>query len=168
MENVAPFSLPPPLPSATLDSSAYTPLPRGADEPEERFLCGIAAGAVAAFLAAAVWGTLVALTHFKIGYAAIGIGYLVGIVVRGVGHGQSARFGYVGAALALLGCVAGDVFSTCAIAAEQIGRSLPLIFLGLALKPWLIGKLLAAAFTPLSAIFYFLATMAGYRNSFHH
>ena len=123
------------------------------------------AGLGAALVGAVLWAAVVSATHIKIGYAAIGIGFLVGWTMRGVGKSYNPVFGYVGAVLALLGCVVGDVLSDCVAAAEQLGR--PTLDLVSHLTPSLAVDLLQAGFRPLDALFYIFAAMAGYRNAFH-
>ena len=122
------------------------------------------AGVVAALLGALLWAALVGATHFKIGYAAIGIGFLVGWTMRAVGKGHNPVYGYVGAVLALLGCVVGDVLSDCVAVATQVGR--PTMDIVSHLNPAMAVELLKAGFQPLDALFYVLAAMAGYRNAF--
>ena len=123
-----------------------------------------AAGLVTALVGAGLWAALVAATHVKIGYAAIGVGFLVGWTVRNVGQGHNPAYGYVGAVLALLGCVTGDVLSDCVSAANQSGQPLTTILSHL--TPNLVVELLKAGFSPLDALFYFIALRAGYRYSF--
>ena len=123
-----------------------------------------AAGLVAALVGAVIWAALVGATHFKIGYAAVGVGYLVGLTIRGVGKSQNPVYGYVGAVLALLGCVVGDVLSDCVALAEQAGQ--PILTIASHLTPSLASELLQAGFRPLDALFYLIALMAGYRNAF--
>ena len=122
------------------------------------------AGLVAALIGAVLWAVLVAVTNFKIGYAAIGIGFLVGWTMRTVARGHNPTYGYVGAILALLGCVVGDVLSDCVRLAAQVGR--PTLDIVSHLTPSLAVELLKAGFQPLDALFYVFAAMAGYRNAF--
>ena len=126
-------------------------------------LAGVA-GLVAALVGAVLWAFLASATHLKIGYAAVGVGYLVGLAMRAAGKGRSPVFGYVGAALALFGCVVGDILSDCSVLATQISKPLTEV-LGL-LTPASAFDLLQAGFQPLDALFYILAAMAGYRNAF--
>lgn len=123
-----------------------------------------AAGLAAALIGALLWAALVGATKFKIGYAAIGIGYLVGITMRGVAKGHNPVYGYIGALLALLGCVVGDVLSDCVFVAEQAGR--PMLEVLGHLTPAAAADLLKLGFKPLDALFYFIAASAGYRNAF--
>ena len=124
----------------------------------------VVAGLVAALVGAVLWALLVSATHYKIGYAAVGVGYLVGLAMRVAGKGHTPVFGYIGAGLALLGCVVGDILTDCAIAAEQSHTSVFSV-LGI-LTPSLAIESLKEGFGPLDILFYVLAAMAGYRNAF--
>ncbi len=124
-----------------------------------------AAGLGAALVGAVLWALLAGATHFKIGFAAVGVGYLVGLAMKTVGQGRAPVFGYVGAALALLGCVLGDVLSDCIFEAERYGKST--LDLVSHLSPGFAFDLLKSGFGPLDALFYFIAARAGYRNAFH-
>ena len=123
------------------------------------------AGLAAALVGALLWAALVGATHFKIGYAAVGVGFLVGWTMRAVGKGHSPVFGYVGAVLALLGCVVGDVLTDCVALAEQSGH--PTLDIISRLTPSVAVELLNAGFQPIDALFYIFAAMAGYRNAFY-
>ena len=124
----------------------------------------IVAGLVAALLGAVLWSALVAAIHVKIGFAAIGIGLLVGWAMRQAGQGHSPTYGYAAAVLALLGCVLGDVLTDCVFIAEHLGQPVQQVITHLTPdKAWL---LLQAGFQPLDALFYLIALRAGYRYAF--
>ncbi len=122
------------------------------------------AGLVAALVGALAWAMFVSATNIKIGFAAVGIGFLVGWSVRRVGHGYSPVYGYVAAVLSLLGCVAGDVLTDCVGVAQQGSR--PTLDIISHLTPGIAWVLLQRGFQPLDVLFYFLAVSAGYRNAF--
>ena len=122
------------------------------------------AGLAAALLGAVLWAAIVAMTNIKIGFAAVGVGFLVGWIMRTVGHGNTPVYGYVGAALALLGCVVGDVLSDCVFIAQHFGQ--PVLETVSHLTPALAVELLQKGFQPLDALFYFIALRAGYRYAF--
>ena len=166
MENPTP--LPPPSPLSIVGGAYPTTGQDPAVVPNENLPLGALAGVLAAVVAAALWGGLAALTHYKIGFAAVGVGYLVGMAVRKAGNGHSPVFGYVGAVLALVGCVAGDVFSDVAMVTRETALPLGNVIGQMFSNPALAFKLLKAGFSPLDALFYFFALSAGYRNSFHH
>lgn len=70
---------------------------------------GLAYGLGGALVGAAAWAGLTALTNVKIGFAAIGIGLLVGFATQR-SRSTDPRLPLAAAGLALLGCVLGDVF----------------------------------------------------------
>lgn len=142
----------------------YQPVTRTA-APSGNLVLATADGLVAALVGAVLWAALVGATHVKIGYAAIGVGFLVGWTMRAVGKGRSPIYGYVGALLALLGCVVGDVLSDCMAVAEQ--SSHPMLDIFTHLTPSTAVAILQAGFRPLDALFYLFAAMAGYRNAFY-
>src|ERR1700761_173761 len=78
---------------------------------EQNFSRAIPAGIGAALLGAVAWAVVTVATEMQLGLMAIAVGYLVGRAIRAVGHGVEPKFGYLGAACALLGCVAGNVLS---------------------------------------------------------
>ncbi len=121
-------------------------------------------GMLAAFVGAILWATLVAATNVKIGFAAVGVGFLVGWAMRRAGHGRTPVFGYIAAVLSLLGCVVGDVLTDCVSVAQQHGQ--PALDVIGHLTPSIAVDRLQAGFQPLDALFYFLAVSAGYRNAF--
>ncbi len=133
--------------------------------PSGNLVLATVAGLVAALVGAVLWAALVGATHIKIGYAAVGVGFLVGWTMRAVGKGNRPIYGYVGAVLALLGCVVGDVLTDCVAVATQSGR--PTLDIVSHLTPSLAVDLLQAGFRPLDALFYVFAAMAGYRNAFY-
>src|SRR4051812_41890305 len=71
---------------------------------------GLAAAFGATIVGALLWSILTVTTDYKIGFAAIGIGLLVGKAVEHVGGGD-ARLPVPAALIALLGCVMGDLFT---------------------------------------------------------
>lgn len=92
------------------------------------------------------------------------MGFLVGLTIRAVAKGHHPAYGYVGAILALLGCVVGDILSDCVLLGSQMDQ--PVLTIVSHLTPKLTVELLKAGFRPLDAVFYVIAAMAGYRNSF--
>src|SRR6266403_1915994 len=78
--------------------------------PKQNLAIAIAAGAVAAVIGGIAWAVLTVTTEFQIGYMAVAIGFLVGFAVR-LGDGFDKIFAYVGAILALFGCLLGNALS---------------------------------------------------------
>jgi hypothetical protein len=125
---------------------------------------GIIGGMVAALIGAGAWATVTVLTNFQIGWMAVGVGFLVGYAVRVFGKGLSNVYGFVGATLALTGCLAGNLFSVCAVISKQ--EAIPFFDLISRLNPLIIIDLMKATFSPIDLLFYGIAVYEGYRFSF--
>lgn len=128
---------------------------------------GVAYGLAASIVGAAAWATLTTLTNVKIGFAAIGIGLLVGFAAQR-SRSTDPRLPIAAAALALLGCVLGDVFATAHDQA-RLGRAEGIdvstwgvlrIFVE---QPDVLREVYADYFRPLDLLFYALATYEGYK-----
>lgn len=92
----------------------------------ENFFLALLAGVVAAAIGAVAWmGIAVsAARQFSIiplGVMAIAVGALVGFVIRIAGNGQGLIFGLLGAVLAFLGCLGGEVLT---VVQQSTGPSL--------------------------------------------
>ena len=76
---------------------------------EQNLLIALLAGIAAAVVGTIVWAAITVTTGYQIGYMAIAVGFIVGYAVR-LGNGIDKIFGVLGAALALGGCVLGNLF----------------------------------------------------------
>ncbi len=121
-------------------------------------------GAVAALVGAAVWAAVTVATKWQSGFVAIGIGFLVGYVVRRTGQGVDTSFGIVGAVMALLGCVAGNYFTACAFIAEY--ESIGFMEVLMAVDVQTAIEIMTERFSPMDLLFYGLAVYYGFKNSF--
>lgn len=125
---------------------------------------GFLAGLGAACIGAVVWAMITGLSGYQIGFMAIGVGFLVGYAVRYFGKGIDKTFGFVGAALSLLGCLAGNLLAVCIMVAQQesigLGEVLGTLSMGAAVD------LLVQTFSPMDLLFYGIAVYYGYRFSF--
>jgi hypothetical protein len=125
----------------------------------------IAGGLIGALIGAIVWAILTVVTKFEIGWEAVGVGFLVGFGVRKLGRGIDPVFGYVGAALSILGIALGNIVSAMmVIAADQ---HIPFMDIAMRMSPSNAWMLLTAGFSPIDALFYGLGIYYGYRYSFH-
>jgi len=131
---------------------------------EQSLFGGAAAGAAAALGGAAVWAAISAATGYQIGWMAIGVGFLVGFAVRLAGKGIDKAFGFLGATLALAGCVAGNLLTGCWYLAQSVGAEFVDVLAGL--TPTLAAEILKATFSPMDLLFYGFAVYEGYRLSF--
>jgi len=124
---------------------------------------GLLAGAGAALLGALGWAVITAVTHFQIGFMAVGVGILVGTAVRRFGRGFDGIFGVAGALLSLAGCALGNFLAVCAMGASANHISF-FALLG-KMDPVLAGRLMAATFQPMDLLFYGIALYEGYKLS---
>lgn len=122
------------------------------------------AGAAAAALGAAAWAFITVVTHYQIGWMAVGIGFLVGYAVRTFGKGMDRAFGIVGAAMALFGCLAGNLLTACGMVAQQENLGVLDILAGLDAQS--VQELMVATFSPMDLLFYGIAVYEGYKLSF--
>lgn len=125
---------------------------------------GMAAGSVAAAIGAVVWGVITYVTEYQIGWMAVGVGILVGLAVRRFGQGIDRSFGISGAALALAGCIMGNVFASCMFISQQAQVGLMEV-LG-SLDPVIVVQITLETFRPMDLLFYGIAIYEGYRFSF--
>jgi hypothetical protein len=166
----SPFARPPiprPAAAAFAPAPARTTPPTPAARPVaaggENLPMGFLAGLVAATVGAGLWAGITLLTYYQIGWMAVGVGALVGVAVRRAGRGTTKVFGYLGAALALGGCLVGNLLTGSVILAGEWGMSLPIFFTRL--TPDLAMDLMKAMFSPMDLLFYGLAIWQGYKLS---
>lgn len=133
-------------------------------EAEQNLLLALVAGGIASLAGAAAWAGVTVATGYQIGFMAIGIGLLVGYVVRLSGKGLTTVFGIVGASGSLIGCALGNLLAVTAIVARQEG--VPFGAAVAQLDAELVQKLMVAFFEPMDLLFYALALYYGYRLAF--
>ncbi len=121
-------------------------------------------GSLAAVVGALLWALITVRTEFQIGYMAVGVGLLVGLAVRFFGAGVDKMFGYVGAVLALIGCLLGNLLSQVGFIAEA--QSLAYFETLTYLNLELIFLLLQDTFSPIDFLFYGIAVYEGYKFAF--
>jgi len=131
---------------------------------EQRFGLALLAGLLASAACAGIWAAVTALTEYQIGWMAVGVGFVVALAVRMAGRGIDRRFGVAGAALALLGCVAGNLLAISYFVAVE--QAVPYTMVLGALRPAIAIELLSAGFHPMDLLFYGIALYEGYRFSF--
>jgi len=123
-------------------------------------------GALAALAGAAVWGVVSALTHFQIGWMAIGVGALVGVAVRYAGKGIDPLFGVIGAVFALLGCMLGNLLTMIYFIADK--EQVSVAEVGSQMSFALAGNIMGSTFQVMDLVFYGIALYCGYRYAFRH
>jgi hypothetical protein len=123
---------------------------------------GLASAFGAALVGALIWSLITITTDYKIGFAAIGIGLLVGKAVENFGGGD-ARLPIPAALIALVGCVIGDLFTDIhflATAADLSDAHVANLVLS---SPSLAWDLYKAGFEAMDLIFYAIAAYEGFR-----
>jgi hypothetical protein len=124
----------------------------------------ILSGAVGALVGAGLWAAITVVTKYQIGFMAVGVGFLVGFLVRKFGKGLDWIFGVVGAVFALIGCLLGNILVVCALISSE--ESIPLMEILAELDLKLTYEILAATFNPMDLLFYGIALYVGYKLSF--
>jgi uncharacterized membrane protein YsdA (DUF1294 family) len=121
-------------------------------------------GLLGAVGGAAAWAAITVTTKFQIGFMAIGVGILVGVLVRKMGRGIAPVYGITGAVFSLLGCVAGNLLTTCWFISEHEHTAFTSVLASL--TPDAITSILTATFDIMDALFYGIAIYEGYKLSF--
>ena len=135
----------------------FTPLTPEADSLPMALLAGLLAAAAGA----AAWALVTVFTGMKIGWMAVGIGFLVGYAVRRFGKGSAPSFQVLGAVLSLVGCIAGNLLVVCVFVSRNQDMSLMTILASL--TPAIAVSLIVETFRPMDVLFYGLAVYEGYK-----
>ena len=88
---------------------------------EQRLIPGIVSGLVVGIIGALLWAAISVLTHYQIGYVAIGIGAGVGFAIRKIGNGIDQIFGISGAVISLFSVLLGNFLSIVGVVANTAG-----------------------------------------------
>jgi hypothetical protein len=132
--------------------------------PDSNMSLALIGGVVAALIGAALWAVITLTTGYRIGFMAIGVGFLVGLTVGHLGKGTTAAYGILGAALSLAGCVVGNVLAFTGLIAQSEG--LPYFATLSQLDVMAISTLLTGTFSPIDLLFYAIAVYEGFKLSF--
>ena len=130
---------------------------------QQSFSAGLLAGFCAAIAGAILWAIVTAVTNYQIGWMAIGVGFIVGLAVRQFGQGIDQSFAIAGAALALFGCMLGNLLAVCIVIAHHFGVSYWKV-VG-SLDSGTMMQIMAETFRPMDLLFYAIAIWAGYKYS---
>lgn len=149
------------------DSSVPSALPTVDEQmdTDSNLLMGLIGGGVAMLVGAMIWGAVTYFTNYQIGWMAIGLGYLVGLAVKYFGRGKSPIFGISSAALALIGCVLGNLLFYSGLIAREEGASFMEVFFFFLLSPFAAIELFTLAFEFMDLLFYGLAAWIGYTTA---
>ncbi|WP_289054719.1 toxin-antitoxin system YwqK family antitoxin [Carboxylicivirga marina] len=128
------------------------------------FYYAIIGGLLASLISGVIWAAITVSTEYQIGYMAIGVGLIVGFAVRFFGAGIDQKFGFLGAGLALLGCLSGNLFSQVGFYAHEASLSYLEVLSYLDLSA--IINILIESFSPMDVLFYGIALYEGYKLAF--
>lgn len=131
---------------------------------EQNLPMGFVAGLAGAILGALLWAIVTVATGYQIGWMAVGVGFLVGFAIRQMGKGIDKTFGIMGAVLALLGCVLGNMFTILGVAANQEGLGYFELLIGADYAA--VFDIMGETFGPMDILFYGIAVYEGYKFSF--
>lgn len=122
---------------------------------------GLAAALGAALVAAALYGVVIGLTKHEIGWAAVGVGFVIGLAAGKVG-GRNPALGVVSAVLALGSVYIGQLVGEAMIGAKAVGVSFSELFFqhfGLVQDAW------KADADPLTFVFFAIAAFAAFSGA---
>jgi hypothetical protein len=77
---------------------------------EQNFTAAVIAGAITMLLAAVAYGIVVEAWPISYGFAAVGVGVVIGFFMGFLGRGISMKFSVVAAVYTVAGCVLGNLF----------------------------------------------------------
>ncbi|MBT2396060.1 hypothetical protein [Streptomyces sp. ISL-100] len=92
--------VPPPSSGNPFADGAYPQAPAPAAPARDNVALGVAAAFAAALVTAGIYGGIIGATKYQIGFAAVGVGYLIGLVAGKVG-GRNPALPVVSAILSL-------------------------------------------------------------------
>jgi hypothetical protein len=130
---------------------------------QPNFPLAIAAGLGAAIVGAALWAIVTVAAQMKLGIVAVAIGFIVGWAIRETGKGTDQKFGILGAACGLFGCVLGNVLSDIAIFSKV--RDIPFLQIVTRMDFDFLSHLMTIFFSPMDLLFYAIAVYEAYKFS---
>ncbi len=132
---------------------------------EQNPLPGLLAGGVAAVMGALLWAIVTVITNYQIGFMAVLVAFIVGWAIRTFGKGVDKVYGLMGAGLALLGVVLGNLLMIAILVAREESFTLLDVLALIVQNPALDKQLLAQGFSVIDLLFYGFAVYYGYRYS---
>jgi len=133
------------------------------DQPN--LIMGLIGGGIAMLLGAVIWGAVTYFTEYRIGWIAIGVGFLVGFAIKQFGKGKSAIFGLSGAVLSLIRCLLGNFLVYSGIIAREEGASFLEVVFFLLVTPAAVMEVFTLAFDFRDILYYALAAYVGFSTA---
>ncbi|MEU3793472.1 hypothetical protein [Streptomyces fructofermentans] len=138
----------------------HAPVPPAAPA-RNNLVLGLAAALGAALVSAAVYGTVIGVTEYEIGWAAVGVGFLVGLAAGRVG-GRNPVLPVVSALVSLGAVYLGQLIGTAMIGADELGVGFTEVFFeqfGLVQEAWKAGA------DPMSFLFFAIAGYVAFQSA---
>ncbi|MFF8533452.1 hypothetical protein ACF07B_16055 [Streptomyces sp. NPDC015532] len=158
----------PPVPQQAFPQQAY---PQGPPQPgfpvppaapaHGNFPLGLVAAIGAGVVSAILYGLIIGLTKHEIGYAAVGVGFLVGIAAGRVG-GRNQTLPVVSVIVSVAGIYLGQLIGTAMIGADDTGLSFSTIFFDhfdVVQQAWKDGA------DPLTFVFFAIAAYVAFQSA---
>lgn len=168
-----PYAAQPPAPQPVVPQQAVPPqaVPQGAPQPgfpvapvapaRGNFALGLAAALGAGLVSAVLYGLVIGLTKHEIGYAAVGVGFLVGIAGGRFG-GRSQTLPVVGVILSVAAVYLGQLIGEAMIIAKRAGVGFNEVFfdhLGFVQDSWKTDA------DPLTFLFFAIAAYVAFQST---
>jgi len=123
----------------------------------------LAAGLAAALVGAVLWAVVTVVTHYRLGLAAVGVGFLVGWAVQRTGRSGAPVLGIAGAVLAFVGCLLGNLLADASVIAQQGGTPIAGTVLAVLARPSLAIRIVTEGFSAMQVLFYGIAVYEGFK-----
>ncbi len=122
----------------------------------------VAAGVLAAVGGAIAWAVVTEVTHRYFGLVAVGIGLLVGWAMASQA-GTSRALPVIGAVMALVGCLLGDLLIDAVEVSRVVGASLSDVLTRMLQEPSWTWQVYRIGFGGLVVVFYAIAAFEGFK-----
>ena len=125
---------------------------------EQDFTAAVIAGAIAMLLAAVACGIVVEAWPYSYGFAAAGVGTVIGFFMGFLGRGVSMKFSVVAAVYTIAGCVLGNLFVKIMNQAQVTASSPIDVFQGSSVS--VLGRWAISGLSSIHLVFWFVAVVA--------
>jgi hypothetical protein len=122
----------------------------------------IGIGMIAAIVGAVLWAVIVDVTDYKVGYAAVGLGLLIGLAMARTAPAWRP-LPFVAAVIALAGCLLGDFFVDATAVGQLTGQGTLSALTDMITDPGLGSEVFSAGFEGMDALFWIIAAIAAFR-----
>lgn len=130
-----------------------------------KIVLGTVGAVVGAVIGAIAWAAITAATNFQIGYMAVGVGFLAGYGMRVLSGGLVRSEGIIAGAVALLGCVLGNLLTGVVVITQHDHYPMWAVAFAVFTHPGFAGDILSGGFNVMDLLFYGIAIYAGYRTA---